>query len=515
MATNAVQSNSILNVFNNPNKNKTHANDSAFDQVLDAARQETSTKKEIPDSTVDKKSKVDNTDNAKNQHAENKNNEKPVNESESTSQTDNTEAPEKLESTGQTNESENDKQDNTDQQQTEINEDNTSDQKPVINENVQSDQAQQMLNMLANSKPESNVVREDVDRQNAATQQNNLTVIDTQAKQTQQPTAQQNIQPVVNTQQNVPATQNNTAENAATENPAQSQVTEDQVTLENQPKGFTQQQSAESETTDQQVAQDSSQVKEFTNDENKEQKKLIVQNAEKSQQDIAPTETRAQKSSQRLADQQINADINYSQNTQTVAQAAASVTIESQGRFQSQRSSETVDITETTATPGKQVDIQQLLNIDKTAKAPEVNMQDNIDQIVKAVNTTIGKDTSVLTMRMDPPELGNLRVEIKMVGQNVELQLQATNEKTHQLLQQSAPQLKASLEAAGMQNPQINIQLRMDLQNSDSSPQQQSQQQDQQQNPDQQSFQEQQQQQQENDAKQNNENEFQQLNFSA
>lgn len=109
--------------------------------------------------------------------------------------------------------------------------------------------------------------------------------------------------------------------------------------------------------------------------------------------------------------------------------------------------------------------VESLLGISKTEAAEPVNMQENIDRIVKTARTMVGRNQSVVQIRLDPPELGALRIEIRSDSNGVMMQLQATNARSQQLLQQHVNELRTALEARGIQTHQIDIQLRLDLKN--------------------------------------------------
>ena len=111
------------------------------------------------------------------------------------------------------------------------------------------------------------------------------------------------------------------------------------------------------------------------------------------------------------------------------------------------------------------------ITLQLTAGNNPVDMTQNMDQIVKAARTTIQRKTSMIQLRLEPPELGLLRIEIKQGATGLNLQLQATSHRAHQLLQQHSSELRTALEPQALQANQIDVQLRLDLRN-DSSPSQ-------------------------------------------
>jgi len=99
----------------------------------------------------------------------------------------------------------------------------------------------------------------------------------------------------------------------------------------------------------------------------------------------------------------------------------------------------------------------------------QIDMQGNVDRVVKAARAVVARGSSTIQLRLDPPDLGTLRIEMKHDSSGLTMQLQATNSRAHQLLQQNAGELRAALEASGIQTNKIDIQLRLDLQNDDNS----------------------------------------------
>jgi len=117
----------------------------------------------------------------------------------------------------------------------------------------------------------------------------------------------------------------------------------------------------------------------------------------------------------------------------------------------------------------KPANIQDVLGVEKAADS--IDMQQNVDRVVKAARAIVNRGASTIQLRLEPPDLGNLRIEIKHGANGLSLQLQATNHRAHQLLQQSSGELRAALEAQGFQTNRIDVQLRLDLRNDQASQQ--------------------------------------------
>ena len=113
----------------------------------------------------------------------------------------------------------------------------------------------------------------------------------------------------------------------------------------------------------------------------------------------------------------------------------------------------------------KPADLQNVITPQKTTDVATPDMQHNVDRIVKAARTIVNRGSSVMQLRLDPPELGMVRVEVRHSADGLNLQLQATNHRTQQLLQQHSSELRSALEAQGFQGTRIEVQLRLDLRN--------------------------------------------------
>jgi len=87
--------------------------------------------------------------------------------------------------------------------------------------------------------------------------------------------------------------------------------------------------------------------------------------------------------------------------------------------------------------------------------------QDNVEEIVKNVKTTLLPGGGQMKIRLDPPQMGALQITVKMIGGKMSAQFDTDNDQATQLLSHSINHLKSSLEASGvvvekMQVRQIN-----------------------------------------------------------
>ena len=107
--------------------------------------------------------------------------------------------------------------------------------------------------------------------------------------------------------------------------------------------------------------------------------------------------------------------------------------------------------------------------------------RENVERVVKAAQAAINRGSSRIQIRLDPPDLGHMRITMKQSAGGLEVQLQASNPRALQMIEQSRGELRLALESQGINTTQIDVQLRNDLRQDQSSSQQQAQQQQQQQ----------------------------------
>ena len=102
----------------------------------------------------------------------------------------------------------------------------------------------------------------------------------------------------------------------------------------------------------------------------------------------------------------------------------------------------------------------------------EVDTQENVDRVVRAARLSAARGNSQITLRLDPPELGSVRVQIKQSAGGVSVLIQATNSSAKEMLQHNSGELRNALGAQGINTNQIEIELRLDLNNEQASGQQ-------------------------------------------
>jgi flagellar hook-length control protein FliK len=95
----------------------------------------------------------------------------------------------------------------------------------------------------------------------------------------------------------------------------------------------------------------------------------------------------------------------------------------------------------------------------QTGPAPDTDgsFEPNIERILRLVQTRIGKDRSVTTLRLDPPELGTLRIHLDLRQNQLTLQVDTQTPTARRLLEEQLDTLRRNLEAAGIHLERIEI----------------------------------------------------------
>ena len=85
--------------------------------------------------------------------------------------------------------------------------------------------------------------------------------------------------------------------------------------------------------------------------------------------------------------------------------------------------------------------------------------ESNIDALTSHIRHNLGggKTQHTMTIRLDPPALGSMRVSVSMQDGQMTAMLSTSSDVATKLLQQSLPHLRASLEQAGLQVDRIQI----------------------------------------------------------
>ncbi len=81
----------------------------------------------------------------------------------------------------------------------------------------------------------------------------------------------------------------------------------------------------------------------------------------------------------------------------------------------------------------------------------------NIERIMRFVRTQIGHDRARAVIRLDPPALGKIRVELQTQQQSVTLSIEADNKLAHRLLRDHVESLRQGMESAGIQLERVEL----------------------------------------------------------
>jgi flagellar hook-length control protein FliK len=76
------------------------------------------------------------------------------------------------------------------------------------------------------------------------------------------------------------------------------------------------------------------------------------------------------------------------------------------------------------------------------------------------VRVQIGARESQVRLQLDPPELGPVRIDVRVVGNNVQLHVQTQTQAAHQLLQARVGELQQALENQGLTVERVQFELR-------------------------------------------------------
>lgn len=83
-----------------------------------------------------------------------------------------------------------------------------------------------------------------------------------------------------------------------------------------------------------------------------------------------------------------------------------------------------------------------------------------IDQLARVLRTGLNGKTSSMTLRLDPPELGQLRVDIRMQLDTVTLRIQADNQAARDLLDHRMSDLRQALDQHGVRLDRVDVEVR-------------------------------------------------------
>lgn len=85
------------------------------------------------------------------------------------------------------------------------------------------------------------------------------------------------------------------------------------------------------------------------------------------------------------------------------------------------------------------------------------NFDANMERILRSIHTRIREDQSTAILRLDPPELGKLRMQMDLRGSQLTLQVDAQTAEARRLLSENLDTLRRGLEAAGIQLERVEL----------------------------------------------------------
>jgi hypothetical protein len=93
------------------------------------------------------------------------------------------------------------------------------------------------------------------------------------------------------------------------------------------------------------------------------------------------------------------------------------------------------------------------------ARALEPRDHPLVDQVVRSVRLVHRDGRHELSLRLDPPELGAIRIEATLEGRQLALAIHADREPARAALEQALPQLRESLIRHGLVPDRVTVQL--------------------------------------------------------
>ena len=95
-------------------------------------------------------------------------------------------------------------------------------------------------------------------------------------------------------------------------------------------------------------------------------------------------------------------------------------------------------------------------------ESPTVNLARTgaVKEMAQLLRSNVGPKHSTMVLRLDPPELGKLQVDLQMHNQVLTVRFQAETEAGHRILQQRLLELRSALEQHGIQLDRVEVELR-------------------------------------------------------
>ncbi len=117
-------------------------------------------------------------------------------------------------------------------------------------------------------------------------------------------------------------------------------------------------------------------------------------------------------------------------------------------------------------------DVSARLNPAGLTDATTTNDAVNAARLSRGLNNAVNQQGGTVTLRLTPPDLGTVRIQLNLQGTNVSAQFHAETDSAQRLLTQQLGQLRASLESQGLNVDKLGVQAMSPSSNSSSLQQQ-------------------------------------------
>jgi flagellar hook-length control protein FliK len=95
-----------------------------------------------------------------------------------------------------------------------------------------------------------------------------------------------------------------------------------------------------------------------------------------------------------------------------------------------------------------------------TDQPAALNQDEQIDRLVQVMRASLSRGGSRVSLQLDPPELGQLRVQMQIRGSELTARFETTTETSRDWLQSNLPQLRDSLAAQGLRLVEVTVESR-------------------------------------------------------
>ncbi len=102
------------------------------------------------------------------------------------------------------------------------------------------------------------------------------------------------------------------------------------------------------------------------------------------------------------------------------------------------------------------------VGVEGNSRAVGINLDESrsITELARIVRANIGSRHSTMTLRLDPPELGHLRIDVRMHDQMLTLRVEAETLAGHEAVRSRVADLRSTLEQHGIQLSQVDVEFR-------------------------------------------------------